>query len=213
MKKTLLANGRRLQHSADFKEKSGREAEVQSPAAEQGSCEAVERVMAEKPVRRQRPKKTRPAQEVTAPWSRDSFAVAPMEGKGRFHDFDIPDEVMHAVADLGFQYCTPVQEQSLHDCLEGKDFVGKANTGTGKTAVFLITTFTRLLAEKLSEKGRNGAPRALVIVPTRELVIQIGKDARALGKYCNVNVRTVFGGVDYQKQMDLQQQLTIFLFF
>jgi ATP-dependent RNA helicase RhlB len=206
MKKTLFANGRRFQHPADFKEKSGPEAEVQVPTAEQGGGEAVQGVLVEKPMKRQRRKKTCPAQKAKPLWNRDSFVVSPEEGKGRFHDFDIPDEVMHAIADLGFQYCTPVQEQSLNDCLTGKDFVGKANTGTGKTAVFLITTFTRLLAEKRSGKTRNGAPRALVIVPTRELVIQIGKDARALGKYCNIKVRTVFGGVDYQKQMNLLKE-------
>ncbi|MBM9519697.1 DEAD/DEAH box helicase [Desulforhopalus vacuolatus] len=206
MKKTLFANGQRLQHPADFQEKASRKAEAQAPAAEQGSREAIQSVSAEKPVKRQRVKKAHPAKEAKPVWTRESFVVPPEKGRCRFHDFDIPDEVMHAVADLGFQHCTPVQEQSLSNCLGGKDFVGKANTGTGKTAVFLITTFTRLLTEKLSEKGRNGAPRALVIVPTRELVIQIGKDAGELGKYCNINVRTVFGGVDYQKQMSLLRE-------
>ncbi len=138
-------------------------------------------------------------------WSPESWEVEEKEGKQRFHDFPISHRVMHAIADLGFSYCTPVQELALADCLAGKDIVAKANTGTGKTAVFLITILTRLLREKKG-KPRLRYPRALVLAPTRELVMQIGKDARQLTKYSRLSVRTVFGGTDYQKQQELLRE-------
>jgi len=80
-------------------------------------------------------------------WSLDAFQVVPREGASRFHDFNLPLSVMHGVADQEFQYCTPIQEKALPTVLEGRDLVGKANTGTGKSAVFLIGIFARLLSE------------------------------------------------------------------
>lgn len=106
---------------------------------------------------------------------------------------------MHAIADLGFQYCTPVQAEILAGTLAGKDATGRAQTGTGKTAAFIIVILNALLRRK-SEKRAPGTPRALIIAPTRELVMQIGKDARALARYCPVKIMTVYGGMDYQKQ-------------
>ncbi|MGW8195658.1 MAG: DEAD/DEAH box helicase [Desulforhopalus sp.] len=135
-------------------------------------------------------------------WSLDDFVVVPEKGKSRFHDYDIPLQVMRAIHDQGFQYCTPIQEKALENVLDGKDLVGKANTGTGKTAVFLIAIFSRLLNARRSGRGNV---RALVLAPTRELVAQIAKDAHNLARYCNLSVREVYGGVDYQKQMDLLQ--------
>jgi ATP-dependent RNA helicase RhlB len=132
-------------------------------------------------------------------WSLADFPVTPVEGKSRFHDFSIPLKVMRAIADQKFQYCTPIQEKALADVLAGKDLVGKANTGTGKTAVFLITILSRLLAEKKSGKGNV---RSLVLAPTRELAMQIAKEGVVFAKYCNLSVQAVYGGVDYQKQMD-----------
>ncbi len=136
------------------------------------------------------------------PWSLDKFPVDPVSGKSRFHDFDIPLQVMRAIADQGFKYCTAIQEKALGDVLAGRDLVGKANTGTGKSAVFLIAILARLLQEE-REKGRAvKGVRALVLAPTRELVMQIAKDAEGLARYCNIAVRPVYGGVDYRKQMD-----------
>jgi ATP-dependent RNA helicase RhlB len=135
-------------------------------------------------------------------WSLEEFPVTPREGRSRFHDYPIPLQVMRAIADQKFEYCTPIQEKSLEEVLAGKDLVGKANTGTGKTAVFLIAILSRLLAEKKSGKGNV---RALVLAPTRELAMQIGKEGVAFAKYCNLTVRAVYGGVDYQKQMDFLQ--------
>ncbi|MEN8200646.1 MAG: DEAD/DEAH box helicase [Thermodesulfobacteriota bacterium] len=136
-----------------------------------------------------------------AKWSVKDFVVEPQEDKVRFHDFHLPVGLMHGIADLGFQYCTPIQEKSLTDVTGGKDLIGRASTGTGKSAVFLIGIFARLVRAR-QEKRKNGTPRALIIAPTRELVIQIAKDARAIGKYLPLRVAEAFGGTDYQRQMN-----------
>lgn len=134
------------------------------------------------------------------------FQVEPVEGKSRFHDFVLPESIMHAIADLGFRYCTPVQAQALPAALQGKDLIGRANTGTGKSAVFLIAIFSRLLDEGIRDAG-NGRPRALIIAPTRELVMQITKDGRNLARYTPLRIVPVFGGVDYRSQMqDLKEK-------
>ena len=133
-------------------------------------------------------------------WSLDQFQVEPMEGKKRFHDFDLPSEVMHGIAELGFQYCTKIQELSLEQSLAGKNIAGKAQTGSGKTAAFLVSVLTRYLRTPESRNKTIGSPRALVIAPTRELVIQICKDADAIGKYTNLSCLAVYGGMDYERQ-------------
>ena len=134
-----------------------------------------------------------------APWSLNDFPVTPMAGKSRFHDYPIALPVMQAIAAQKFEYCTPIQEKALEDVLAGSDLIGKANTGTGKTAVFLISILSRLLAEKKIGKGNV---RALVLAPTRELVNQIAKEGLVFAEYCKLSVKAVYGGVDYQKQMD-----------
>ncbi len=133
-------------------------------------------------------------------WSLDQFVVEPAEGKMRFHDLDLPLEVMHAVADLGFSYCTPIQAMSLEQALAGKNIAGRAQTGTGKTAAFLVAILTRYLRSPEARQEKGGAPRALVIAPTRELVIQICKDAADIGKYCGLRSLAVYGGMDYDRQ-------------
>ncbi|MDR2850306.1 MAG: DEAD/DEAH box helicase, partial [Verrucomicrobiota bacterium] len=135
-----------------------------------------------------------------AAWTVDQYQVAPEEGKKRFHDFDLPSELMHAVADMGFTHCTPIQSLSLEHALAGKNVAGKAQTGTGKTAAFLVAILTRYLRTPESRHSSGGAPRALVIAPTRELVIQICKDASVIGKYCNLRSLAVYGGMDYDRQ-------------
>jgi ATP-dependent RNA helicase RhlB len=134
------------------------------------------------------------------PWDPTSFEVPALEGKTRFHDLDLPVEVMHAVADLKFEYCTPIQAEILPSTLLGKDASGRAQTGTGKTAAFLITVITRLLKAGDNKGAAPGAPRILILAPTRELVIQIANEARDLSKYTNLSTVTVFGGMDYEKQ-------------
>lgn len=145
----------------------------------------------------QRPeRKAKPAKV----WDLSQFPVEPEEGKIRFHDFDLPVPLMHAIADLGFQYCSPIQAQSLPDTLAGHDVIGKAQTGTGKTAAFLITIINDLLKKPIDEQRYQSEPRALIIAPTRELVIQIGKDAELLCKHAGLHVATLIGGMDYAKQ-------------
>ncbi|WP_277600695.1 ATP-dependent RNA helicase RhlB [Amphritea opalescens] len=133
-------------------------------------------------------------------WRREDFAVAPAEGKQRFHDFDLPDDVMHAIADLNFQYCSDIQAATLIESLEGRDIIGKAQTGTGKTAAFLISIITDLLDYPLEQKAAKGVPRALIIAPTRELALQIAADAEEMGKYADIGVVALVGGMDYDRQ-------------
>ncbi|MFC1886546.1 DEAD/DEAH box helicase [Thermodesulfobacteriota bacterium] len=133
-------------------------------------------------------------------WSVSQFNAPPIEGKTRFHDFDLPDFLLHAISDIGFKYCTPIQADILPATLSGKDATGRAQTGTGKTAAFLIAVITRLLKNPIREKRKPGTPRVLVIVPTRELVIQIYEEALLLSKYCDLTIVSVFGGMDYEKQ-------------
>ena len=137
-----------------------------------------------------------------AKWDVSSFVVEPVEGKKRFHDFDLPGELLHAIADLGFQYCTPIQELSLNAALDGKNVAGRAQTGTGKTAAFLVALLTRYLRTPDKRPTKGGAPRSLILAPTRELVIQIAKDACALGKYTGLRCLAVYGGMDYDRQRD-----------
>ena len=134
------------------------------------------------------------------PWDDSQFPVPKEEGKTRFHDLALPTEIMHAIADLGFPYCTPIQAQTLPSTLAGQDAAGKAQTGTGKTAAFLVTILTHILRTEPNGKRRHGAARALVLAPTRELVLQIVEDARLLCKYCNIHVVALVGGMDYEKQ-------------
>ena len=82
-------------------------------------------------------------------WSIDDFQVDPAEGQTRFHDLGLRDELMHAIADIGFKYCSPIQGSILPHTLQGHDAIGKAQTGTGKTAAFLITIFNDLLCLSL----------------------------------------------------------------
>jgi len=138
--------------------------------------------------------------EAHAAWSPEQYQVPPAEGKKRFQDFDLPSEILHAIADLNFQYCTPIQALSLEHALAGKNVAGKAQTGTGKTAAFLVALLTRYLRTPEARNAEPGRPRALVIAPTRELVIQICKDADALGKYCGLRYLAVYGGMDHDRQ-------------
>lgn len=133
-------------------------------------------------------------------WDVSQFKVSPIKGKSRFHDFDLPVPLLHAIFDLGFSYCTPIQSEILPSTLPGKDANGRAQTGTGKTAAFLITVITRLMINPTSGKRKNGTPRILILAPTRELVLQISEEARQLAKYCALRIISVFGGMDYEKQ-------------
>jgi ATP-dependent RNA helicase RhlB len=118
----------------------------------------------------------------------------------KFQDFRLPDALLKAVDELGFDFCTPIQAESLKITLQGHDITGKAQTGTGKTAAFLATIIADLVFNPLEEERYVGEPRALIIAPTRELAMQIAKDARLLTKYTDLKIITLVGGIDYQKQ-------------
>ncbi|MFW6236796.1 MAG: DEAD/DEAH box helicase, partial [Desulfosudaceae bacterium] len=137
-------------------------------------------------------------------WDPGSFTVAADPDKKRFHDFDLPETVMRAIYDLGFTHCTPIQAEILPSTLAGRDAFGRAQTGTGKTAAFLISILTYLLNNPPPEKRKSGTPRVLILAPTRELVMQISAEARQLGKYTDMNIISIFGGMDFKEQ---QQQL------
>jgi ATP-dependent RNA helicase RhlB len=142
-------------------------------------------------------------------WEISRYQVPPAEGKTRFHDLDIPPEIMHAIADLNFQYCTPVQAEILPKTLAGLDVTGKAQTGTGKSAAFLLTILAHLHRHPAPARRRPGTPRALILAPTRELVLQIEKDARGLAKYTAASILAVYGGMDYRKQQQSLQRETV----
>lgn len=156
------------------------------------------------PVTPRRPKgsdkKPKPAPEPVVAWHPDQFPVPREAGKTRFHDLNLPDPVLHAVADAGFKYCTPIQAEIMPSTLKGRDAFGRAQTGTGKTAAFLITVLTRMLSNPLKGKRPPGTPRVLIIAPTRELVLQIADEAHLLSAYCPFSIVSVFGGMDYEKQ-------------
>ncbi len=143
-----------------------------------------------------------PVPAVRAPvakWTPDQFPIEPVEGKRCFAEFGLHTELLHALADLNFKYCTPIQAQSLEPALAGHDVTGQAQTGTGKTAVFLITIIERCLKIPRPNPA-PGTPRALILAPTRELAIQIGRDADALTYHTSLHSLVVFGGLDYARQ-------------
>jgi len=117
----------------------------------------------------------------------------------KFSNLELSDSIIKGLKEAGFVHCTPIQDKSLPIALRDKDVAGQAQTGTGKTASFLLATFQRLINDE-SDKIKN--PRALILAPTRELAIQIHKDALALSQYLNLKFALIYGGTDYQKQLD-----------
>jgi ATP-dependent RNA helicase RhlB len=116
----------------------------------------------------------------------------------KFTELNLPEQIQRGVTDAGFTECTPIQEQTLPLALKGSDVAGQAQTGTGKTAAFLIALFKKLLEN--SAPGSDKDPRALILAPTRELVVQIEKDAQLLGGHTGLNIQAIYGGVDYMLQ-------------
>ncbi len=122
--------------------------------------------------------------------------------KTRFQDLNLAPPLLKAIEDLGFEHCSPIQAESLPYSLAGHDVLGKAQTGTGKTAAFLIRVIDDLLKNPITEERYAGEARALIVAPTRELVIQIAEDAKLLTKYTDLKIHTLVGGMDYQKQQN-----------
>ena len=120
--------------------------------------------------------------------------------KTNFKELNLPASLQQGIDALGFTSMTDVQQVALPLTLAGRDVAGQGRTGTGKTATFLITTINHLLTHP-EKKGREKRHiRALVIAPTRELVVQIFEDARKLAAFTDLKLHAVFGGVDYEKQ-------------
>lgn len=133
--------------------------------------------------------------QVPAPVRNDSSATY-------FQDFPLDSRIMRALLeDLQFEKCTPIQTSALQPALDGQDLAGKAQTGTGKTAVFLIATIQAYLQSTV--KRKRNSPFALVLAPTRELAIQIAKDAELLSIYTDLRIVAVYGGMDYARQRQL----------
>jgi ATP-dependent RNA helicase RhlB len=118
----------------------------------------------------------------------------------RFADLDLPGAVRQGIESAGFTECTEIQAQALPPALAGSDVAGQSQTGTGKTAAFLIALFTRLVREPAPPTAEVASPRALIVAPTRELAVQIHQDALLLGQFTGLRLHLVFGGVDYEKQ-------------
>jgi ATP-dependent RNA helicase RhlB len=122
----------------------------------------------------------------------------------RFDQFQLADSLLKGLRASGFEYCTPIQAASLPLALQGQDVAGQAQTGTGKTIAFLLAVYNRLLTQPTAKSRRPNQPRALILAPTRELAIQIHKDALAIGRHTGLKLGLAYGGTDYDKQ---RQQL------
>ncbi|MFI3179785.1 MAG: DEAD/DEAH box helicase [Methylococcaceae bacterium] len=149
----------------------------------------------------------------------------------RFSNLELSDTILRGLIDAGFNQCTPIQDKALPLLLRNKDVAGQAQTGTGKTATFLLATFQHLINLEENEDEYYSSlvldeldvakplftnthqqltnrsipikyPRALILAPTRELAIQIHKDALLLSKFLNLKIALIYGGTDYLKQLD-----------
>ena len=122
-----------------------------------------------------------------------------------FASLGLKPEVMQGIQQAGFVTCTPIQAQTLPMALAGRDVAGQAQTGTGKTAAFLVALYQALLTRPAAANRAPTSIRALVVAPTRELAVQIHRDALVLGAHTGFTHVVVFGGIDYEKQ---RQQLS-----
>jgi ATP-dependent RNA helicase RhlB len=119
-----------------------------------------------------------------------------------FSSLGLPAPLLQAIEEAGFTYCTPIQAQTLPLALKGRDVCGQSQTGTGKTATFLIALFNRLLTRDPAPERKPNQPRAVVIAPTRELALQIHRDALMLGKHAGFSIDVVYGGTGYREQRE-----------
>ncbi len=120
-----------------------------------------------------------------------------------FESFELHPSLLQGLNEAGFLRCTPIQAISLPLTLAGKDVAGQAQTGTGKTAAFLVALYNRLLTGPAHPERRAQDPRAVILAPTRELAIQIDKDAQQIGRHTGLKLALIYGGVDYEKQRKL----------
>ena len=120
----------------------------------------------------------------------------------KFSDLPLVPDIQKAVAEAGFEYCTPIQAKTLPISLEGKDIAGQAQTGTGKTVAFLLAAFQHLIKNPRANKNERGQSqvRFVMLAPTRELAIQIAKDAELFGKHTGLSFALAYGGTGYDQQ-------------
>ncbi|HYG07769.1 MAG TPA: ATP-dependent RNA helicase RhlB [Stenotrophomonas sp.] len=123
-----------------------------------------------------------------------------------FSSFDLHPALLAGLEGAGFTRCTPIQALTLPVALAGRDVAGQAQTGTGKTLAFLVAVINRLLIRPALADRKPEDPRALILAPTRELAIQIHKDAVKFGADLGLRFALVYGGVDYDKQRELLQK-------
>ena len=154
--------------------------------SKRGSAESHQKAPSTAPPRAARPATKAPAHTTGLP----------------FESLPLDPRLKAAVAATGFTHCTPIQEQALPVLLSGRDVAGQAQTGTGKTAAFLLALYEHLLRNPAPADRLPTQPRALVLAPTRELVIQIHSDAQELGQGLGLKLGLAYGGVDYDKQRD-----------
>ncbi len=118
----------------------------------------------------------------------------------RFESFNLVPQLLQGIEAAGFSKCTPIQAQTLPLALQGFDVAGQAQTGTGKTAAFMVATFQYLLTHPLGEGKKLNQPRCVILAPTRELAVQIHKDAEILGRFTGLKSVAVYGGTGYDTQ-------------
>lgn len=118
----------------------------------------------------------------------------------KFSSFELDKRLKQGIEEAGFLYCTPIQAETIPVALAGEDVAGQAQTGTGKTAAFLLATIQNLLNRPAGAERKPTQPRALMLAPTRELAIQIHKDAEQLGKHLELKLGLVYGGTGYDQQ-------------
>ncbi len=122
-----------------------------------------------------------------------------------FAGLNLPESLLRGVHEAGFEFCTPIQAEALPLALAGQDVAGQAQTGTGKTAAFLLAAFNHLMMHP-AENRRPNQPRAIMLAPTRELAVQIHKDAEVLGKHAGFKLGLVYGGTGYDSQRKMLEE-------
>jgi ATP-dependent RNA helicase RhlB len=167
------------------------------PAAESLAVAAPLEQERQRSGRERRPREFTPHERVPLPDLPPIPPWTPPQDPTRFAAYDLPPEVQAGIGDAGYTECTPVQAKVLPLALAGRDIAAQSQTGTGKTAAFLITIFSRLLRRGPVDGPK---PRALIIAPTRELAVQIESEARHMGAHTGLSAVAIFGGVDYEKQ-------------
>src|SRR5688500_17598944 len=117
-----------------------------------------------------------------------------------FSSLHLPESLQKGLADASFERCTPIQAQTLPVALAGMDIAGQAQTGTGNTAACLVALYAKMPREPRPTTRTMNAPRAHITAPSRELAVQIHRDAEVLGTHTGLRLGLAFGGVDYEKQ-------------